>query len=148
MNSRYRAWILALGLLIPITAVGCGSKPAPSPSHTVNKTGNKGGYVTKKDSGNGSSKGHSSAPAAPPIGSVSAGAKLFASTCETCHGKGGTGTANAPRLAAPSAVAVKFKTEAALEAFIAHNMPATNPGSLNSTKAANAAAYVWHLAGK
>lgn len=56
------------------------------------------------------------------------------------------GTGKAPRLKAPSSVVQDFKTETALTSFILHNMPANNPGILTTSKAANAAAYVWHLA--
>ena len=94
-----------------------------------------------------SSKSKTSSSAVHP-GSVSAGSKLFASTCQVCHGKGGVGTSTAPRLAKPSAVISQFGTQAALEAFIAHNMPATKPGSLTPQQASNAAAYVWQIANK
>lgn len=87
----------------------------------------------------------SSSSSTSAMGNVTAGAKLYASTCESCHGKGGIGTASAPRLAAPSAVVSQFGTESSLEAFIAHNMPATNPGSLTATQAHNVAGYIWHL---
>ncbi len=157
VRSRYHGWILALGLLGPLVVAGCGNKPAPSPKHTVKKTAHN-----VKNAARSTSKSakhvaknaqtavppHSTTPAKPPVGNVAAGAKLFASTCESCHGKGGTGTGSAPRLASPSTVGAQFGTQAALESFIAHNMPANNPGSLNAQQAANAAAYVWHLAGK
>lgn len=90
-----------------------------------------------------SSKNSSKAPS--PMGNIAAGAKLYASSCQVCHGKGGMGTSSAPRLARPSAVATQFKTQASLVAFIAHNMPATKPGSLSPSQAADAGAYVWSI---
>lgn len=88
------------------------------------------------------------APTRPLVGNAKAGASLYVRDCQSCHGRGGTGTSTAPRLAKPSSVVKTFGTEASLAAFIAHNMPASNPGSLKPQQAANAAAYVWHLAGK
>lgn len=161
-------WAL-MALAIPIL-VGCGL--AAGPSHTVKHgakkavsdvkhTGKKVDKkalntvtstkkaVTKKAGGKKpatTAKKNSGAAKAPsPMGSVTAGAKLYASSCQVCHGKAGMGTSSAPRLARPSAVPTQFKTEASLVAFIAHNMPATKPGSLTPSQASDAGAYVWSI---
>ncbi len=111
---------------------------------TKSDTSNNIGKSTKSNSG---SKSKSSSSVVHP-GSVSAGSKLFASTCQACHGKGGVGSSTAPRLAKSSTVISQFGTQVALEAFIAHNMPASKPGSLTPQQASNAAAYVWQIASK
>lgn len=153
MRARFHLSILAGGILALSVLPGCGSKPAPSPSHTSHG-------ATKKVKGSVQSAGPGSAKntltrvgpysAPPPVlpkGNQAAGAKLFSATCQSCHGPGGTGTGKAPRLAAPSSVVSVFQTEPALASFIQHNMPANNPGTLNATDAANAGAYVWRIAG-
>ncbi len=149
-----------LAAVTMLTATGCGS--TASPSHSIKQGAKKTVSDTKKSSKKvdtaakkavssaKNTKKPSKSSSAPtiPAGNIAAGSKLFASTCQVCHGKGGVGTSTAPRLAKPSPVASKFVTEPALEAFIAHNMPATSPGSLSRQQASNAAAYVWHIAGK
>lgn len=166
-----RQWTL-MALTIPVLA-GCGL--AAGPSHTVKHgskkavsdvkhTGKKVDKkalktlkstkktVTKKTGDakpakpSSTTKKNSGATKAPsPMGSVAAGAKLYASSCQVCHGKAGVGTSSGPRLARPSAVPTQFKTEASLVAFIAHNMPATKPGSLSPSQASDAGAYVWSI---
>ncbi|MBX5466438.1 MAG: cytochrome c [Firmicutes bacterium] len=75
------------------------------------------------------------------------GMQVFATTCAPCHGNQGQGTANGPSLAT-AAVRARFGSEAKLEEFIAHNMPASNPGSLSPAQAQAVSAYVWQLAGR
>lgn len=159
--SRHRGWLLAFGLIVPLSiASGCGNKPAPAPKHAVKSTAKKTASKTKhtvntamnKSKPKGVkrslvSKVRTTAPTVPAMGNVAAGAKLFAASCQTCHGKNGVGAGAGPRLASPSNVVAQFGTESALGSFIQHNMPANNPGSLSATQASNAAAYVWHIAG-
>lgn len=78
---------------------------------------------------------------------VAAGASLYKKSCASCHGASGKGTGKGPRLASPSNVLKRYGTKAQLQKFIAHNMPASNPGSLSTQQAANATEYVWHIAG-
>ncbi len=113
-------------------------KTLKSTQKTVTKT-TGGGKAPPTSKSSGAKKSPS------PMGNIAAGAKLYASTCEVCHGKGGMGTSSGPRLARPSAVATQFKTQASLVTFIAHNMPATKPGSLSPSQAADAGAYVWSI---
>ena len=169
MKHRARRRWAMMAFAIPLL-VGCGL--AAGPSHTV-KHGTKKAVsdvkhtgkkvdkkalktlkstkttVTKKTGGakpSSTTKKNSGAVKAPsPMGSVTAGAKLYTSSCQVCHGKAGMGTSSGPRLARPSAVATQFKTEASLVAFIAHNMPATKPGSLSPSQASDAGAYVWSI---
>lgn len=158
MTTRLRSRITFLVLFslgLPILAAGCGSKPAPAPGHSVKNTAKKAQLQGKVQNAVGSAKKapttritpETITPKVAPVGNATDGAKLYTSTCESCHGKGGTGTGKAPRLASPSSVVAQFKTQGALEAFVLHNMPANNPGSLSPQKAANVSAYVWHLSG-
>ncbi len=160
-------WRIAATMATMVAVAGCGNTAGPShhikegAKKTISDTKKVGKTIdknTKKTiisgaknntskSTKSSSKSKSYSSAVHP-GSVSAGSKLFASTCQVCHGKGGVGTSTAPRLAKPSTVMSQFGTQAALEAFIAHNMPASKPGSLTPQQASNAAAYVWHIASK
>jgi mono/diheme cytochrome c family protein len=80
-----------------------------------------------------------------PASSIDTGAKLFASSCESCHGKNGAGTSQGPKLEASPTVAARFGTETALATFIDHNMPATDPGSLSAGQYSLVSAYVWSL---
>ena len=142
MTTRLRSRITFLVLFslgLPILAAGCGSKPAPAPGHSVKNTAKKAPTTRITP--------ETITPKVAPVGNATDGAKLYTSTCESCHGKGGTGTGKAPRLASPSSVVAQFKTQGALEAFVLHNMPANNPGSLSPQKAANVSAYIWHLSG-
>ncbi|NMP21790.1 c-type cytochrome [Sulfobacillus harzensis] len=148
--SRGRGFIVLAGLIVPLSlmASGCGNKPAPSAknaSHKAAKTVNNAAHKAKPTR---VSKIETSGPVRPLVGNARKGASLFARDCQSCHGRGGGGTSRAPRLAKPSSVVATFGTESALASFIAHNMPANNPGSLSPQQAANAASYVWHLAGK
>ncbi|MCY0877354.1 MAG: cytochrome c [Firmicutes bacterium] len=138
-----------LGLLVVLAA--CGGHPAPSAKgpHPP-RTGHRRTESTPRPSGVKDAEKlpgpYSAPPARLPRGNEAAGARVFQATCESCHGRDGVGTGKAPRLKAPSSVVQDFKTETALTSFILHNMPANNPGILTTSKAANAAAYVWHLA--
>ena len=139
VQNRWVWWVTGV-VMFSFVAAGCGNSSAPAPSPSVKKNASKTRSTKKVWLGNSSSK-------TPPLGSTAAGSKFFASTCQTCHGKGGAGTGMAPRLAKPSTVVARFGSPAALESFIAHNMPADNPGSLSSSQVANVSAYVWHIAG-
>lgn len=74
------------------------------------------------------------------------GAKVYAASCASCHGAKAQGTASGPRLKTPN-LRHRFLSEAKLQEFIAHNMPASNPGSLSAAQAYNVSWYVWKLAG-
>ena len=133
-------------------AAGCGGSPSASPNTNNHKiTANR--HVQRNGKGNTARhaikppKPYSAPPAKLPSGNASAGARVYSTSCESCHARGGTGTGNGPRLAKPSNVMASFKTQAALAQFIAHNMPANNPGILKAKNAADVAAYVWRLAG-
>jgi cytochrome c len=92
-------------------------------------------------------KPYSAPPPKLPVGSVAAGARVYAASCISCHGPSGTGTNKGPRLAHPSNVVATYRTESALYVFVAHNMPANNPGSLTTHDAVNVSTYIWHIAG-
>ena len=159
--ARHPALLLAL--ITSIMAAGCGSKASPAPSaqgqkspvkHTANKAGSalssSKKMVQKAGTGPGlvhALKPYSAPPSKLPTGSIAAGSKVYSASCAVCHGSGGTGTSSGLRLAMPSGVVSHFMTEPALEVFIAHNMPANNPGILSTTDAVNVAAYIWHIAG-
>ncbi len=157
MTTRLRSRIFFLVLFslgLPFLAAGCGSKPSPAPGHSA-KSAKKPQPQGKIQNAMGNGKKapttritpQTITPKVAPVGNMAQGAKIYAATCETCHGKGGTGTGKAPRLASPSSVGAQFKTQGALDAFILHNMPANNPGSLSPQQAANVSAYVWHISG-
>ncbi|MCL6562025.1 MAG: cytochrome c [Firmicutes bacterium] len=74
------------------------------------------------------------------------GAKVFAASCASCHGAKAQGTASAPPLKTANLLH-RFGSEAKLREFIAHNMPASNPGSLSAAQASDVSWYVWKLAG-
>jgi len=86
-------------------------------------------------------------PATGPVGTVPAGTTVYRADCASCHGSGGVGASNGPRLAKPSNVVSTYSSQAQLEVYVAHSMPTTNPGSLSAKDAADVAAYVWHIAG-
>lgn len=72
------------------------------------------------------------------------GATLFASVCARCHGTNGDGTVIAPPLWGPESFNIgagmaRLRTAAA---FIRHNMPFDNPGSLTDQQAFDVAAYI------
>lgn len=153
MQASWRAlsWI---GIMAALSvAAGCGSKAAPSPNTTHHKSANNAQNTKRVQSAGGGPgpthalRPYSAPPAKLPAASVSAGQSVYSSTCASCHGSGGTGTGKAPRLAHPSNIMTRYGSEAALEVFIAHNMPASNPGSLSTGDAVNVAAYVWRIAG-
>jgi thiosulfate dehydrogenase len=148
VRAALSLFINAAGLMLILAA--CGSHPTPSakgPHH--HSTQRRVMTVPRPSARERAHKipgPYSAPPAKLPRGNEAAGARVFQATCESCHGRDGVGTGKAPRLKAPSGVVSDFKTESALTSFILHNMPANNPGILTTTKAANAAAYVWHLA--
>lgn len=85
---------------------------------------------------------------------VAAGAKLYASTCATCHGTNGQADTALGRkyhafiLWGPkSVIPSSLNTMSALSAFIHSSMPFTNPGSLTAAQATDAAAYILHQNG-
>jgi len=72
------------------------------------------------------------------------GAASYASICARCHGAQGEGTVLAPPLWGPQSFNIgagmaRLRTAAA---FIRHNMPFDNPGSLTDQQAFDIAAYV------
>jgi mono/diheme cytochrome c family protein len=74
------------------------------------------------------------------------GAKVYAASCASCHGAKAQGTTSGPPLKTPDLLH-RFVSEAKLREFIAHNMPASNPGSLSAAQANDVSSYVWKLAG-
>lgn len=133
--------LLSAALIGAVTACGHNTS-APSPNVKQSARNAKGVPKNVKTGNNESA----TAKVSPP--NLGAGAKLFASTCQSCHGKTGGGTSQGPKLAASAAVVSRFGTETALEAFVAHNMPATDPGSLSAQQSVNVSGYVWSLAKK
>lgn len=134
-------WDWPLGIILGVGILaGCGTaspeKAGQTAQNKVKPTGNQGKSMKK-----------AAAPSAKPfVPTVAAGSKLFSKSCASCHGKGATGTGKGPRLAS-SSIITRYGTEVQLEKYIEHNMPANNPGSLTAQQAANAAAYVWSIAG-
>ncbi|MDA8440898.1 MAG: c-type cytochrome [Peptococcaceae bacterium] len=76
---------------------------------------------------------------------VSAGESTYGSLCVGCHGANGVGSKAAPALKGTLAA---YPTLSALTSFIHAAMPASKPGSLTPTQAANLAAYLFYLNGK
>lgn len=146
-SHRLSVWI-GLSLCMAVIS-GCGSKPAPNHAHTTSSRGVNTRQVQSAGGGRKPAhaiKPYSSPPAKLPAGSVSAGSRVYAATCASCHGIHATGTLMGPRLAHPSNIVSHFTSETALEVFIAHNMPANNPGILTTKDAVNVAQYIWHIA--
>jgi cytochrome c len=84
-----------------------------------------------------------------PAGNPVAGAKLFATTCSTCHGSDAGGVSGvAPALVGRPALFTLYPHQWQLAAFIQTYMPKTNPGSLSKQQAANLAAFIYALNGK
>lgn len=136
--------------MLAAIVVGCGSSPAPSPGHSTHKsaaTPHRSGKGPRTTSAVKPIKPYSAPPPKLPVGSVAAGSHVYAASCISCHGPNGTGTSKGPRLAHPSNVVSKYGTESALYVFVAHNMPANNPGSLTTRNAVNVSTYIWHIAG-
>jgi mono/diheme cytochrome c family protein len=161
----------ALLATFALTLAGCTWFSAPAPQHVVNQTRQKTGRnlargerqasqtanragqaarrtgnAVKNQVRSGAETVRRTTTASPPASPVAAGATLFRARCQSCHGKDGTGTSSAPRLAKPSPVASTFPTQAQLAAFIHHNMPADAPGTLTTQQANQVAAYVWQIA--
>lgn len=157
----YRPKALITIFVLATLAAGCGGNPSASRNtthHTQQGAGSGKNIKTSsknkrsvQNAGSGpgpahAAKPYSAPPATLPPGNIAAGSRVFTSTCASCHGSGATGTGKGPRLAHPSNVLSQFKTETALEVFIAHNMPSNNPGILSTKDAVNVASYVWHIA--
>ncbi|MBX5467338.1 MAG: c-type cytochrome [Firmicutes bacterium] len=86
-------------------------------------------------------------PSFPP-GNPMAGARLYATTCSTCHGPTAQGVPGvAPALRGRRAFGTLYTSEAQLAQFIEDYMPKNNPGSLSRQQAADAAAFIWGLNG-
>lgn len=149
--SRILFMTTAIGVISGCGQAASPAKPIKKDTHKVVSSAKKGVHkagkdVSKTTTGGGHKTKSSTTTSSKTKGLM--GAKLFAASCETCHGKGGIGSTSAPRLAKPSTVPTRFATQSALELFIAHNMPANNPGSLTPSQDKSIASYVWHLAGK
>lgn len=83
-----------------------------------------------------------------PAGNPEAGAKLYATTCATCHGPTAQGVPGiAPSLRGRKAFGQLYQLEPQLAEFIYINMPKSNPGSLSSQQAADVASFIWGLNG-
>jgi cytochrome c len=87
--------------------------------------------------------GENAAPPANFAEQVARGADVYAARCSTCHGKGGEGTADAPKVVGPTALPLdppagakvrksQFVTVADVADFVVQNMPADAPGSLST----------------
>ncbi|CAB1129297.1 Cytochrome c family protein [Candidatus Hydrogenisulfobacillus filiaventi] len=112
-------WAAALGVVTALAA-GCGQKSAA------------GGGITPM-------------PAGDPV----AGARLYSTTCEQCHGPTGEGIKGAyPSLLRMKDFKRLYGNQAGLAGFIQHNMPFTDPGSLTKQQAADAAAFIYALNGQ
>ena len=86
-------------------------------------------------------------PTFPP-GNPTRGAKLFATTCASCHGPQAQGTPGlAPSLTAKSLTEL-YTAPWELSEFIYQYMPKSNPGSLTRQQAADLGAFLWGLNGK
>ncbi|MCY0864256.1 MAG: cytochrome c [Sulfobacillus sp.] len=81
-----------------------------------------------------------------PATRLTAGQQLFQQKCQSCHGPGGVGSNNAPRLAAPSHLVLTYHSPEKLADYIDRHMPADHPGSLTKAQARLLADYLWHLA--
>lgn len=145
--------LIGLVLALGIFSTGCGAIAAPSPHSSghaskplasVNNTKNP--ALTGKANRAKVKKVTSRSKMGPSSATIKRGATLFRADCAICHGAGGIGTHNAPRLAGPSGVAKTFTTESSLVAFIASQMPANHPGSLTHQEARDVGSYVWHIA--
>jgi mono/diheme cytochrome c family protein len=169
---RYVAGVLVLTVgLAGCTWMASGPGPGTAPPSTVHNTGTAvrragktgpvrgitgtrrhmprrppgGGAGSRRKAGTERTGAARNAPGPVGLTSIQAGAQIFRAQCQTCHGASGVGTPSAPRLAKPSAVAATFPTQAQLEAFIQHNMPASAPGSLTTSQATQVAGYVWQI---
>jgi cytochrome c len=84
-----------------------------------------------------------------PAGNPVAGAKLFSTSCATCHGANAAGVSGvAPALVGRPSLFTLYPHQWQLAAFIQTYMPKTNPGSLSKQQAADLAAFVYALNGK
>lgn len=84
-----------------------------------------------------------------PQGNPTQGAKLFASTCASCHGPTANGVPGVgPSLRNRKAFGTLYKDQANLAKFIQIYMPRTNPGTLTPQQASNLASFIWGINGK
>ena len=147
-KAKTRAFLIGTALWLGMAGItGCGHSASPS-SHSKHPPAQKTSVAKPQSRRSGAPTSPAPRTAAPavPVGNVKAGAALFQKSCQSCHGPQGSGSHSGPALKASALVISRFGTQSALEGFIAHNMPASNPGSLSPQQAADAAAYVWHLA--
>jgi cytochrome c len=90
---------------------------------------------------------------------VTAGQKLYADNCASCHGNSGEGT-NAPRVVGMDKGALpldpppdrkfrktQFKTAADVAGFVVKNMPPNKPGSLSESEYYSILAFDLHANG-
>jgi thiosulfate dehydrogenase len=78
-------------------------------------------------------------------GDAGRGSQVYAQQCAVCHGEGGAGQPPAiPALWGPDAYSdgAGMNDIGKMAAFVQHNMPQTNPGSLTPQQAYDVAAYV------
>lgn len=80
----------------------------------------------------------------PTAGDTVAGARVFVMQCARCHGPDGAGQAAYPPLWGPKSfnIGAGMARLRTAQAFIRHNMPFDQPGTLNDIDALNVAAYV------
>lgn len=64
---------------------------------------------------------------------IARGADVFANTCAKCHGQNAGGSTRAPALVGEGALS-QFATASDLAQFVTENMPADNPGSLETSE--------------
>jgi thiosulfate dehydrogenase len=78
-------------------------------------------------------------------GDVDRGSAIYARQCALCHGAGGAGQAPAiPALWGPDAYSdgAGMNSIDRMAAFVQHNMPQSNPGSLTAEQAYDVATYI------
>ncbi len=91
---------------------------------------------------------------------VSAGQKLYADNCASCHGAGGEGSSKAPKVVGVNAGALpldpppgskyrknQFHTAADVAGFVVKNMPPNAPGSLKESEYWDILAFDLHANG-
>ncbi len=149
-KASVAALFAALGLVGSVGIVRAASVVGnPNPHSRAPRQGTKSNQLNTQLSGKPNrhreKKVTSSTSTPMPTAWVSQGAKIFQAQCSSCHGAGGVGTYNAPRLAAPSGVWYTFHTRAGLEAYIQHHMPGNHPGTLTMIQRRDVSAYIWSI---
>jgi cytochrome c len=83
-------------------------------------------------------------------GDAVVGARIFKTTCSTCHGPTANGISPtlAPGLRGHAYLFQLYPTQSQLAAFIHYYMPKTDPGSLTKSQAADLAAFIYGINGK